>query len=371
MQYDPPEFWLRSRSRLLSSRSFQKWAATSIFTRFVARKRARALFDLCAGFVYSQVLYSCVTLDLFKYLRACPRSAEDIAVLTGIPLNATLILLDAAASLGLLQRRRNGHYGLGAHGAALLANPGVMEMIRHHAMLYEDLSDPVALLRGDAVETHVSQFWKYARNDPKNDLKTDEVTAYTRLMSASQDLISEEVLDCYSLARHRLVLDAGGGDGTFACAALARYPTLSAMVFDLPPVADKASARFRDRGFAGRAKAVGGNFLRDELPSGADLITLIRVIHDHDDESVLRLLQVTRKALLPSGRLLIAEPLARSAGAEVVGDAYFGFYFLAMGSGRARSFDQISALLVQSGFAGVRLLKSRQPIQTSVLIADC
>ena len=39
-------------------------------------------------------------------------------------------------------------------------------------------------------------------------------------------------------------------------------------------------------------------------------------------------------ALPPGGTLLLAEPMAGTPGAEPVGDAYFGFYLLAMGSGR-------------------------------------
>ena len=37
-------------------------------TRPIARRRARELFDLCAGFVYSQVLLACVRLRLFEIL---------------------------------------------------------------------------------------------------------------------------------------------------------------------------------------------------------------------------------------------------------------------------------------------------------------
>ena len=52
--------------------------------------------------------------------------------------------------------------GLGSIGAAIVANPGISAMIRHHALLYEDLSDPVALLRGDPEAGRVRKFWTYA-----------------------------------------------------------------------------------------------------------------------------------------------------------------------------------------------------------------
>ena len=63
---DPASGWrdslIRLRTRVISNPRFQRWAAASPLTRFIARRQARALFDLCAGFVYSQVLAAFVQL---------------------------------------------------------------------------------------------------------------------------------------------------------------------------------------------------------------------------------------------------------------------------------------------------------------------
>ncbi len=45
---------------------FQRFAGTFVLTRPIARRRAGALFDLCAGFVYSQILLACVRLAAFR-----------------------------------------------------------------------------------------------------------------------------------------------------------------------------------------------------------------------------------------------------------------------------------------------------------------
>ena len=52
--------------------------------------------------------------------------------------------------------------GSGRLGAAMLGAPGVVAMIEHHAMLYADLRDPVALLRGEQPETGIGSLWPYA-----------------------------------------------------------------------------------------------------------------------------------------------------------------------------------------------------------------
>ncbi len=35
-------------------------------------------------------------------------------------------------------------------------------MVEHHALLYADLADPVALLRGDERDTALRRYWAYA-----------------------------------------------------------------------------------------------------------------------------------------------------------------------------------------------------------------
>ena len=64
--------WLNWRNRLLASEGFRKLACRFAPTRWIARRRASALFDLVAGFVYSQVLLACVRLKLFDVLADGP-----------------------------------------------------------------------------------------------------------------------------------------------------------------------------------------------------------------------------------------------------------------------------------------------------------
>ena len=66
----------------------------------------------------------------------------------------------------------------------------------------------------------------------------------------------------------------------------------------------------------------------------------------------------------PSGVLLLAEPMMGTPGAETVGDAYFGFYLLAMGRGRPRTPRGFEATMLRiAGFADPHLVHTRQPLQ--------
>lgn len=357
------------RNRLVASPRFQRFAASFPLTKPIAQRQSQALFDLCAGFVYAQVLQACVRLDLFRILDEAPRSAAELAPRLALSESATERLLGAAAALDLVERRSGGRYGLAMLGAALLGNPGVGAMIAHHDLLYGDLADPLALLRGENRPTALSGYWAYATAEQPAAAPPAEVAAYSALMAQSQHFVADDILAAYDFSQHRRILDIGGGEGAFLCRVAAQTAAPALMLFDLPAVAERARLRFAAEGLSLRAEVAGGDMYRDPLPGGADLATLVRVLHDHDDAAVRALLRRVRAALVPGGTLLIAEPMAGSPETRRMAEAYFAFYLLAMGSGRARSPEELTVFLLEAGFTDIRTLRTRRPLLTGGLTA--
>lgn len=361
------------RNRIIGSRAFQRHAAANPLLRPIARRRAAALFDLVAGFSYTQVLLAAVESGCVELLAQGPIEAADLARHAGLSEDASLRLLRAAAAIGIAQEVRSGSGGpgwmLGRHGAALRGNEGALAMIRHHRLLYADLADPLELLRRDRLEsTALSRFWTYARDAEAGGDR--EASAYSQLMSASQAAVSDEVLAAHDFSRHRALLDIGGGHGAFLMAAGGACPNLDLGLFDLPDVVSGAREALAARLGAGRVALHSGSFLTDELPRGYDCVSLVRILHDHDDEPAMRLLGNIRAAIEPGGTLVIAEPLAGTRGAEAMGDGYFGLYLWAMGSGRPRKVSEIRAMLRHAGFAKSRCVATRQPLIASMIVAQ-
>lgn len=356
------------RDRILASPGFQRWAAAFPLTRPIALSRSRRVFDLCAGFVYSQTVLAAVRLDLFTRLSNGPMDVAVLADETDLPLERLERLLGSAAALGLVRRTGSGRVALGPLGAPLVGNEALARMVEHNVLFYHDLADPVSLLRdgpGDAGLLH--GYWAYTRSGDAKDLTSDQVGPYSALMAASQPLVSREILDAYPFQRHRRVLDVGGGEGAFLEAVGMRHPRLELGLFDLPAVADRARERLVERFSPSRLHLEGGDFFRDPLPGGADLVTLVRILHDHDDDAARALLRSVRKALPPGGRVVIAEPMAGVRGAETVGAAYFSLYLLAMGQGRPRSPREYTVLLREAGFRKIRSPRPRSPVLTGVV----
>jgi demethylspheroidene O-methyltransferase len=115
-----------------------------------------------------------------------------------------------------------------------------------------------------------------------------------------------------------------------------------------------------------------GSFLHDPLPQGADLVTLVRVAHDHPDEVVKLLLKKIHTALPVGGVLLLAEPMAQTqSGAQdgyTQSDAYFHFYLLAMGAGRLRTPEELMGLMQEAGFAQIERVPNTMPIHAQILV---
>ena len=362
--------WVAWRNRRLADPRFQRWAASFPLTRRVARRRAESLFDLVAGFVYSQTLSTCVRLKLFERLADGPRSVQDLASDMRLTPDAAERLLGAAAALGFVERAGEARYALGAQGAALLGSPGLTEMIEHHRHFYADLADGVGLLRCRAGKGDLAAYWPYATADAPGDAGCDAVTDYSALMAASLPPVADSLFAAYPIARHRRLMDVGGGEAAFLVEAGARAPNLELTLFDLPAVTERARVRLDRAGLLDRTRIIPGNFLADPIPRGADLITLVRILHDHDDAGVMTLLRSVRAALPDDGALLIVEPMSGAPKPDRVADVYFAFYLLAMGRGRARTPAEIMHALREAGFRRTRLLPTPTPYLQRAILAQ-
>lgn len=365
------ERWLRWRNDLLASPAFQRWSMRVPLLRGTARHHANEMFAVITGFVHTKTLTAFVDTGIMARLVRAPEHEEALAARAGLELAAMQRLLAASAALDLVEPLGEGRWTLGQRGAALSSNSGALAMIEHHKLFYADLADPVAMLKRGRGGGELAKFWSYAEAAGRGDPAAADdpgTRAYSELMAASQPMVAEQVLEAFDFRGARRLLDIGGGHGAFLAEVAARHPQLELALFDLPPVAAAAKAVLAARDLA-RVSVHGGSFRDDQLPAGADVISLVRILHDHDDAVVQALLQKVHAALPPGGRLLIAEPMAGTRGAEAMGDAYFGLYLWAMGSGRPRTAEAYRAMLRAAGFGRISELRTGVPMVTRLLVA--
>ena len=348
------------RNRMLRSKTFQKWAARLPIAQSIARTRATDLHHILAGFVYSQTLSAAYKLGLLECLKDQIATLDEIASACDLEHDAALTLIKAATAIDLLQEVEPNTWTLGELGASIHGNPGVQSMLRHHDLLYRDMADPAHLLRAREGAA-LRGYWPYVDGD-HND--TVAAARYSELMADSQHLIANHILDAIRLKPGQRLLDIGGGTGTFARLASERFPDAATAVFDLPQVIAAISPRHR-----GEMEVVSGNMFADPIPKSFDTISLVRILHDHDDGPVDHLLSRCFDALPNGGELIIAEPMAGTRNAEAIGHTYFGFYLWAMGSGRPRTRKELTAALKRAGFHAIKENRTHIPALVRVITA--
>lgn len=387
--------WLMQRNRVFGSATFHYWAARLPLFRQVTQRKAAQQMDMITGFVYSQILFIFVETGLLEFVRKAPRQQHEILNFLNMPGDAALRIIRAGAALQVLESPEHELWLLGEMGATLAVNPGAMAMVKHHQLLYRDLTNPIDLFtkergRGNAL----SAFWHYAApaasdpivsvNDAQSDAQNDSQSReadkladnanakggpYSELMAATQPMIWDQIIKGYPFGKHKKILDIGGGSGAFVEAIGSHYSNLQLGIFDLPEVIPHSRKRLADSPLNGRIALHPGSFKTDALPTDYDLITLIRILHDHDDDVAQTILSKAFDALPKGGKLLIVEPMAETANAPRMGDAYFGLYLWAMGTGRPRPSHEYHQRLENVGFSKVHDLFTPLPIIAKAIVA--
>lgn len=356
------------RAQKVSDPAFRKQIARIPLIRSLAHRRGEDLFSLMTGFVHSQVLHACLETGVLHLLRDNPLKLDALSSQTGLPASRLEPLLRAAVSLSMIQRDSDEFYFLSDLGAVAAGDEGIATMIRHHQAFYDDLSDTISLVRERSPDSRLNKIWSYAGED-RDPISNEDAARYSAVMTSSQEMLIDEILSAHSFSQYTHLLDVGGGQGLFARAVAHRVPDLRVSLFDLPPVAEQAETKIAADGLSEQIQCHGGNFFSDSLPSGADCASLVRVLFDHGDANVLKILTACRHALARGGELVIAEPMAGNSRGERLSTAYFSLYLLAMGPGRCRTPDEIGALTADAGFSSWRLVRCASPMLASIIVA--
>lgn len=351
---------------LIKRPGFSDWASRSPVLGWLVRRQARQVFDLMSGFVYTQTLLACEQFGWLDALDDSDLSVDQLAVVAELTPDRSLLLVKAACSVGLF-RLKNDRVQLTLTGRVIAQQTGLRALIRHHQIFYEDLAVPVELLRDPDPSTRLRQFWRYVErrgigDEQASPAERAQTAEYSALMTATQDMIVSQVLASVRFQASDRLLDIGGGQGRFAAKIRASHPTVTTHVFDLPGVTTAPDCEPMAR--------TEGDFFRDPFPPGFQTVSLVRVLYDHPDEWVLRLLQKVRDYLAPQhGRLIVAEPMSAEGRDSRMAEAYFGFYLLAMRGGRPRSQSELARLMRQAGFRSVLPRATPLPMQCSVMEA--
>jgi demethylspheroidene O-methyltransferase len=151
-------------------------------------------------------------------------------------------------------------------------------------------------------------------------------------------------------------LDVGGGDGTLAHGVLARGAPVEAHVYNLPalrPLVERKMAALP----AGQLGFVSGDFLREDLPRGYDVLSFVRVLHDWPNDVASTLIRKAYAALPPGGRVIVCEELRD--GERLAIQFFWSYFLIGLDNcvSRLREADFYLHAFAQAGFCDCSVLR--------------
>ncbi|MEV7676591.1 methyltransferase [Streptomyces sp. NPDC088752] len=197
---------------------------------------------------------------------------------------------------------------------------------------------------------------------------TDQFANFERSMAAGLG----PVIEAFRIHRSALwgagarLLDVGGGDGTLAGQLLTDDPLLSADVFNLENARPLVEEFKKSNGYGERLGFVAGDFLREDLPTGYQVISFVRVLHDWPMAISRLLLAKARSALPNGGRVVICEEFRTE---RRLARQFFWSYFLMGVDGchsRLYGVDHYQKMLMEAGFSDIEVLPGPFEIVTAV-----
>lgn len=307
------------------------------------------LMALSRNFMECRVLLTGAELDIFKRL-ALPVSAKALAEANGWHERPLIMLLDALAAMGLIQKK-DGCYQTMSHLLSVLdsdAPQTILPMIRHAATIWKTWSNLTRIVaESGGVEKSTAGF-----GDP------EDRKAFIGAMHTAARVRAPEIIQAINPGPARRLLDVGGASGTYTIAFLEASPDLSATLFDLPDVVDMARERTKQAGLADRVTIVAGNFNTDPLPPGHDLALLSAIIHMNSMAENRSLYRKIFDALVPGGRLVIRDHIMKPDKTAPKSGALFAINMLVGTSGGGTyTYQEIKNDLEAAGYERTRLIQ--------------
>jgi O-methyltransferase len=309
-----------------------------------------ALFDDVTSATALPVLSALVQRGVPEALTAGPRSAAELAALTGANEDALFRALRCVGLKGYFRLRDDGRFEHSASSRALVG--GRLACAREFLLYFASGSNQAAWQRFDhALATGHSPFdhvhgmnvWQWFEQHP------DERENFAHAMMGITVNDAPVIAQLYPFSELKTLCDVGGGRGTLLSELLLRHPHLAGELYDSPGVLESAAKLLDARGVSPRVKLTAGNFF-ERVPGGSDAYLLKNILHDWDDATCLTILKHVRAAAGTSGKVLIAEVVVERNSRDPRGVSCDLQMMVACSDGRERSRAEYERLLERAGF---------------------
>jgi precorrin-6B methylase 2 len=332
-----------------------------------------ALLRLAYGALAAQVVYVAAKLGLADLLSNGSLTTVHLAAAVGVEPAPLRRILRSLVSLGVCTEATGDRFALAEMGEYLRSDhpdslqPRVILNTEVLLPLWRELLHTLQTGESGPARVFGMSLYEHLAAHPEVGSLFDQTMAgYARYRLSP-------AVAAYDFSRFGTIIDVGGGNGALLIEILRTHPQPRGIVFDLPPVAERAREHLAASGLADRCSAMGGNAL-EMVPEGGDAYVLANFLITLNDERATGILQRCREAMAPSGTVLLIEWLA-ATGDEMT-DPYTAWDTTTIdvailvtngvGGGRVRTREEFRTVLEAAGLALTAII----PTASSVSVIE-
>lgn len=254
--------------------------------------------ELAYAFEKSFTLLSASDNGIFNALGDESLEAKEVAERCELDARATERLLNGLAALEIIEKHGQEFKNSELSKRFLLeGSDEYLGIMNHTADLLESWS-------------HLNDCLKSGK--PKDNQSIEEksqewVEAYVDASHWKAQNEAKDIIAKIDLRNVKKVLDLGAGTGQYAIELVRAKPDIEAVIFDYPSVTKLAEKHLDNCNMRDKIKILSGDFMKDDIGSGYDLVILSSVIHDLSIWDNVKLLQRVYDSMNIEGQVVINE----------------------------------------------------------------
>jgi precorrin-6B methylase 2 len=317
-----------------------------------------AIRDIAYAFQESRVLLTAHEVGVFTAIGTGTHSSAGIASMLGTDPRATDRLMNALSAMGILIKENGRFHNSGAAAQCLVREaPGYLGGLMHTVHLWDTWSTLT-----ESVRTGRS-----VRLREVNDRGDEWLSAFITAMHDRAVRQAPAVVALIDIPDAARVLDVGGGSGAYAMAFARAKPGVSAVVFDLPNVVPMTRSFIEREGLASRVSTVTGDYLKDDLGRGYDVVFLSAIIHSNSPAENAELMRKCVHALRDGGCVVVQDFIMDDERVSPAHGAMFALNMLVgTDAGDTYTEGEVSGWMTAAGLSGVS--RRGTPFGTSQIV---
>jgi SAM-dependent methyltransferase len=259
------------------------------------------LYKMLIAPIRSKLLLTGIELKVFNVLSE-HKQPKDVAEAIGTHPNNTRVFLDGLAAMDLLQKKDGLYRNSPVAQAFLVENSPtylgrLLTFMKPDDQFLQNL--PKQVKEGPPPPPEKPPFSEEAL------VKGVALMADIERARRSSDLV-KIVSELPEFPSFQKMLDLGGGPGLIGMSIVDAHPEMKGVVFDIPPVVKETKNFIKEYGMEARMEVLGGDFNRDSIGGGYDLVwTSSALQFAVDIDSVVKKVYA---ALNPSGVFVSVYP---------------------------------------------------------------